>query len=209
MGSSTADEFIQQFETLADKSELDEVALIHLFEHGLHRSITEKIYGVEVMPKMLKGWKEYASHFGNQYRRFQALTKDAPNPCYPPQTMSNPTPSPAPMCNNVTTTTPTAPPSRPPVTSGPGPMDIDRACARCHEEFMKKGLCFRCRQSGHIAKDCPRARPTIRAVDMEVNENSATALEEEKTIAVDVKAVVRAVLAEMRKTSAEAEKKDF
>ena len=44
---------------------------------------------------------------------------------------------------------------------------------------------------------------------MEVNENSATALEEEKTIAVDVKAVVRAVLAEMRKTSAEAEKKDF
>ena len=67
MGSSTTDKFIQQFETLADESELDEVTLIHLFEHGLHRSVTEKIYRVEVMPKTLKGWKEYASHFDNQY----------------------------------------------------------------------------------------------------------------------------------------------
>ena len=45
MGTSPADEFIQQFEALADKSKLDEVALTHLFECGLHRSVTEKIYG--------------------------------------------------------------------------------------------------------------------------------------------------------------------
>ena len=70
MGTSTADEFIQQFEALADESELDEVTLTHLFECGLHCSVTEKIYGVKVMPKTLKGWKEYASHFDNQYHRF-------------------------------------------------------------------------------------------------------------------------------------------
>ena len=70
MGTSTADKFIQQFEALTDESELDEVALTHLFERGLHCSVTEKIYGVEVMPKTLKGWKEYASRFDNQYCRF-------------------------------------------------------------------------------------------------------------------------------------------
>jgi hypothetical protein len=209
MSTNTADEFIQQFETLSDESELDEVALIHLFERGLHRSVTEKIYGVEVMPKTLKGWKEYASRFDNQYRRFRALTKDTPNPRYPPRTTANPTPSSTPVRSNVTTVTPAAPPMRPPATSGPGPMDIDRARARRREEFMKKGLCFRCGQSGHMAKDCPRARPAIRAVDVETSESSATMSEEEKTTAVDIEAVVRAVLAETRKMSAEAEKKDF
>ena len=83
MGTSTADEFIQQFEALADESELDEVMLTHLFECGLHCSVTKKIYGVELMPKTLKGWKEYTSHFDNQYHRFQALTKDTPSSRYP------------------------------------------------------------------------------------------------------------------------------
>ena len=83
MGTSTADKFIQQFEALADESELDEVALTHLFECGLHCSVTEKIYGVEVMPKTLKGWKEYASRFDNQYCQFRALTKNTSSPHYP------------------------------------------------------------------------------------------------------------------------------
>ena len=60
-----------------------------------------------------------------------------------------------------------------------------------------------------MAKDCPRARPAIRAVDMEMGESGTTMSEEEKTTAVDIEAVVRAVLAETKKMSAEAEKKDF
>ena len=44
---------------------------------------------------------------------------------------------------------------------------------------------------------------------MEMGESGTTMSEEEKTTAVDIEAVVRAVLAEMKKTSAEAEKKDF
>ena len=60
-----------------------------------------------------------------------------------------------------------------------------------------------------MAKDCPCARPAIRAVDMEMGESGATMSEEEKTTAVDIEAVVRAMLAEMKKMLAEAEKKDF
>ena len=60
-----------------------------------------------------------------------------------------------------------------------------------------------------MAKDCPHARPAIRAVDMETGKSGTTMSEEEKTTAVNIEAVVRAVLAEMKKMSAEAEKKDF
>ena len=60
-----------------------------------------------------------------------------------------------------------------------------------------------------MAKDCPRARPAIRAVDMETSESNTSMSEEERATAIDVEAVVRAVLAEMRKAMAETEKKDF
>ena len=60
-----------------------------------------------------------------------------------------------------------------------------------------------------MAEDCPHARPAIRAVDMEMGKSGATMSEEEKTTAVDIEAVVRAVLAETKKTLAEAKKKDF
>jgi len=60
-----------------------------------------------------------------------------------------------------------------------------------------------------MAKDCPCARPAIRAVDMETDESGTTMSDEEKTTAVDIEAVVRAMLAETKKTSAEAKKKDF
>jgi hypothetical protein len=126
MGSNTANEYVQQFETLADESELDEVALIHIFECGLHCSVTEKIYGLEVMPKTLKSWKEYASHFDNQFRRFRVLTKDFPHSHYSPQTVTNPTSNTmAPACTNVAAAMPTTTQTCFPPTVGPVPMDID------------------------------------------------------------------------------------
>jgi hypothetical protein len=204
MGSNSADEYIQQFETLADESELDDVALMHIFERGLHRSVIEKIYNLETMPKTLKGWKEFASRFDNQYRRFRSLMKDVPSTRYTPRTTFNPTTSAAAPARASAYT-----PNRPPPAQGPVPMDIDRARARRREDFMKKGLCFRCGQSGHIAKDCPQARPVIRAVDVETNEGSTATSEDRRTPTVDVEAVVRAVLAETKKTLAEAEEKDF
>ena len=51
MGTSMVDKYIQQFKTLADESELDEVTLIHVFECGLHHSVTEKVYGLEAIPR--------------------------------------------------------------------------------------------------------------------------------------------------------------
>ena len=208
MGASTADECIQQFETLADESELDKVALIHVFERGLHRSITEKIYGLEAMPKTLKGWKEYASRFDNQYRRFHALVKDPPNPRHLPRPTTSMMPNPTPACA-APSATPVPTQTRSPAMLGPGPMDIDRAHTRCREEFMKKGLCFQCGQSGHVAKDCPQARPVIRAVDAGLSEEGASAPEGERASTVDIKAVVRAVLAETKRVLTDTEKKDF
>ena len=72
-----------------------------------------------------------------------------------------------------------------------------------------RSLCFRCGQSGHVAKDCPQARPVIRAVDAGLSEEGATAPEGEKTSTVNIEAVVRAVLAEMKRVLTDTEKKDF
>ena len=208
MGASTADEYIQQFETLVDESELDEVALIHVFERGLHHSVTKKIYGLEAMPKTLKGWKEYASCFNNQYCHFCALVKDPPNPHHLPRPAASTVPNPTPA-----RAAPSATPAPTQTCSlamlGPGPMDIDQAHARRCKEFMKKGLCFQCRQSGHVAKDCPQARPVIRVVDAGLSEEGTTAPKGERTSTVDIEAVVRAVLAEMKRVSTDTEKKDF
>jgi hypothetical protein len=72
---------------------------------------------------------------------------------------------------------------------------------------MKKGLCFRCGQSGHMAKDCAQSRPVIRAVDADIEDVMQP--DEGKTTATE--AVVKAVLAKTKKASAETEteKKDF
>jgi hypothetical protein len=132
MGSNTANEYVQQFKTLADESELDEVAMIHIFKCGLHHLVTEKIHGLEVMPKTLKSWKEYASHFNNQFCQFRALTKDPPNSCYPPWMVTNPTSNTnAPAHANAAAALPTTTHTCSPPTMGPVPMDIDRACAHC------------------------------------------------------------------------------
>ena len=49
----------------------------------------------------------------------------------------------------------------------------------------------------------------IRAVDAGLSEEGTTAPEGERTPTVDIEAVVRAVLAEMKRVSTDMEKKDF
>jgi hypothetical protein len=209
MGSNTVNEYVQQFKTLADELELDEVTLIHIFKCGLHCSVT-KIYGLEVMPKTLKSWKEYASHFDNQFHQFRVLTKDFPNSHYSPRMVTNPTSNTmVPAHTNVAAAMLTTTQTHFPPTVGPAPMDIDRARACRREEFMKKGLCFQCGQNGHVAKDYPQARPVIRAVDIEMSEGTASASEGGRTPAIDVEAVVKVVLAETKKALADIKKKDF
>jgi hypothetical protein len=58
-----------------------------------------------------------------------------------------------------------------------------------------------------VAKDCPQARPVIRAVDIETSEGTASASEGGRTPAIDVEAVVKAVLAKTKKASADIKKK--
>ena len=39
-----------------------------------------------------------------------------------------------------------------------GNIELKKLSKEEREECMKKGLCLRCRQPGHIAKNCPKAR---------------------------------------------------
>ena len=60
-----------------------------------------------------------------------------------------------------------------------------------------------------MAKDCPQARPVIRAVDARLSEESTMTPEGEKAPTINIEAVVRAVLAKMKRALTDAEKKDF
>ena len=50
-----------------------------------------------------------------------------------------------------------------------------------------------------MAKDCPQARPVIRAVDAGLSEESTATPKGEKAPTVDIEAVVRTVLAETKR----------
>jgi hypothetical protein len=47
--------------------------------------------------------------------------------------------------------------------SGPAPMQLNATTATItkltpeeQEKFLKEGLCLRCREKGHMARDCPK-----------------------------------------------------
>ena len=56
---------------------------------------------------------------------------------------------------------------------GPAPMELDaitKLTPAERERLRKMGGCFRCRQSGHLARNCPlpnRQHPRINAMDLD------------------------------------------
>jgi hypothetical protein len=61
---------------------------------------------------------------------------------------------------------------------GTAPMELDvisKLTPQEHERLQKAGGCFRCRQTGHIARDCTmanRTHPRINAIEEEQAEDS-------------------------------------
>ena len=60
---------------------------------------------------------------------------------------------------------------------GPAPMDLDAISKLTNDErerLRKNGGCFRCRKTGHLARDCTmsnRTHPRINAIDEEAEES--------------------------------------
>jgi len=169
MGSDTADKYITKFEVLEHLTGYNDVALLEKFKQGLPVALADAI--VNARPeKTLKAWKECARDLNMRWRERQAekkqfgQTKSTPSiTSFKSTSLHSETKRPAPVPSTSThysTSTPRDHRDSTGITfGGQGqPMDIDRATKRA------LGLCYKCSQKGHLAKDCPGTAYTIRSM---------------------------------------------
>ena len=153
------DTYIATFERLVASAEWepDAKATISRFRLGLQDNIHRRVINRETWPANMAEWKEAARKEVNRTREIISAgldfrSKRNARDFGPFQT--GPTQRPNPPCSN----------------NGGGivPMDVDTAAAApqvqlpfkklTDEErvqFCKEGKCFRCRQKGHMARECP------------------------------------------------------
>ena len=67
--------------------------------------------------------------------------------------------------------------TRPTMAAGPVPMELGALTASERENLMRQGKCFRCRRSGHLARDCPQK---IRKTHLNVMDEDVLGTDEEK-----------------------------
>jgi hypothetical protein len=159
-------EYIAEFKTLAVQSTIkQDVALIHFFESGLKPGLVKSIYLKETVPDTIDKWYTAAIQMDANYQRSKAINKDKTPRTYKPSG------------NRFV--------PHPKVNRDPNAMDIDRLNEAERKEYMQKGKCFRCGQTGHRAND-PEFHPKKKTVRrQEIEEESDEGEEELRRIQKD------------------------
>ena len=130
-------EYVNKFENLATKAQFeDKLMAVTQFSAGLDRQLSTMILSMASPPDDLPAWIEKAQLFHGQKLRIDELRR---NTCYPGFGFQN------------------APNSRTP--RDPNTMDVDtvqlkKLTPQEHAKCMKEGRCFKCRKTGHDAKNC-------------------------------------------------------
>jgi len=151
MKNNSAEDHVALFKTLVTRSGLkEETDIIRKFEVSLADHIRERInLGDE--PKDLKDWYEKAVQTDNRFRRLKEdIGQNANTFKYTRDVQANYRPNrqyytPRPQNNYRQERDPNA-------------MDIDVLKADERTTLMKKGACFNCKETGHLARDCPKPR---------------------------------------------------
>ncbi|KAI5115083.1 hypothetical protein M0805_002268 [Coniferiporia weirii] len=141
--TSTADDFNNQFQSLATRSGITSPeALIALYQAGLTPALLKTIYNRDTIPTTIDAWYQAASHSDNIYRRLRAIQGPPP----PTQQnnrfqkfLNNP------RTNSYNTTGTSSNTNRPP-----------RLTPEEHDKCFKEGRCLACREKGHNSHDCTK-----------------------------------------------------
>ena len=148
-GSKSAEELITEFNLLCRQGGIlgsGDTTLISLFQPAFNKPLLEKILDSEMIPVTIQGWKNKAIQLDNNYRRKMDILGKTCENCR--QTVNN-------LGRRFFR------PSNQQIQmqmKDPNAMDVDALSIKQHEEAMRKGACFGCREVGHISRNCPKKR---------------------------------------------------
>lgn len=143
-GSQTVDEYVSKFRELKSDTGYNDAALVEKFKKGLNQGLVDRIFGLQDMPTTLKDWETWSSKFDRQWRQRQAEKKafsDRTNPGSSTQKQAGPTHTSKP----TSSLQPSYVKKEPDVVH----MEVDSG-----RKNRPRIVCYRCRQPGHIAKNC-------------------------------------------------------
>ena len=137
-------DFVNKFENLATKAQFeDKLTAVTQFSTGLDRQLSTMILSMQSPPDTLEEWIAKAKVFHNQKLRIDELKKGT-------------------RYSNFRTTNH----SSPRTSTDPDAMEVDsvrlkKLSPQERAKCMKEGRCFRCRKTGHDARNCrTKANPT-------------------------------------------------
>lgn len=154
-GKRSVEELNNEFRLLLQQSGLNlvdnEVALINMYKRALHPRLEERIAVLDQVPATYLLWMEKAAQFDRKHRQNQVFLGRAPQkPLY------------APAKNDLFRAFTRSVPYATSHTPDPMAMDVDAvklAALKLEErnKLMRQGLCFYCKEKGHLVFDCPTA----------------------------------------------------
>lgn len=161
-GQKLAEDHNLAFKALATRTKLagEPTALINMYQESLNWRLLQKLLSMENPPTTIEGWYNKAAKADNNYRRMQTIlnrsrgnrdNKGQPNkPQYTPRYQI-----PRRNYNNSGTSNYQNPDN---MDTSADAISIDAMTPEERTALMRKGACFNCKQTGHMAKDCPRKR---------------------------------------------------
>ena len=145
LGKGSIEEHVSKFKMLVTKSKLAKNdAVIEYFRESLPLALQMKIMSLPTPPTTLDDWYKWAVQFQNNYIRMQsAISKSRGNHATNTSNNRNNNRGPRRFYFDHSQKDPNA-------------MDVDAMTTQERDDIMRKGLCFLCREPGHISKFCPK-----------------------------------------------------
>ena len=134
----SVEEHIAKFKSLVSESRIDAASpvIIDMFRETLTIPVQRRILTLEKPPTTLPEWYDWAIKIDHNWRRMQMIVGRTQNS---QQKGKNQRKFYFPRREQ----------------RDPNAMDIDRLSIEEREKLMKEGRCFRCKETGHRANECP------------------------------------------------------
>jgi Zinc knuckle len=136
--NESIDEHIARLKTLAAESKIDTTnfLFIELFKETLPWGLTLELMRLETPLKTINDWYEWAAMIDHRFHKVNRAIE---------QTRGNSGKDKAPQQKYYF----------PQKERDPNAMDVDRLMVNKRNKLMKEGRCFKCRNTGHWANECP------------------------------------------------------